>query len=193
MALESASTTISTSDTGLELKQCRLCTVDTIFSLTIISEELQDGHLSGARRFGSEENRGSLLQRLDHLLLFAPFPRWTSSHSYSESPRSSASSLSYPEERHRDEHRRGEIAVAEHHGDVLQVRANRLSVGFVGGIVHAHFNRTTIRDQAEVMCRLVVREAHCLIAATLDYCVVGRVLLVHWAIFHRVILPRLLR
>jgi hypothetical protein len=67
-----------------------------------------------------------------------------------------------------NEHRRREVAVAEHCRDVRQVGTNRCGVCRIVGVVRSHFNNAAIGQHSEVMSCLIMRKAHRLIAVTLQ-------------------------
>ena len=52
-----------------------------------------------------------------------------------------------------DQHRRIEIALAEHHRDVWQMGTDRVTVLRVGRIVDAHVDRATVVEEQEMVRR----------------------------------------
>src|SRR5580765_4809078 len=59
-----------------------------------------------------------------------------------------------------NQHRRIEIAFAEHHRDVRPVGTDRVPVFRVGGLVDADLDRATVGEEQEVVCRSSLVEAH---------------------------------
>ena len=68
------------------------------------------------------------------------------------------------------EHRRLEVARRKHSGDVCHMLADLVPAFGVLGIVHLDFDDSTVFEEAKVVRRFGVREAHGLVSA-LDYLV----------------------
>jgi hypothetical protein len=70
------------------------------------------------------------------------------------------------------------------------VRTNRRRVRLVPGIPHRNLNRATIGIHSEMMRRLVIPEAHSLIAVAFYDCLMllSGMLSVHWAVLHVILL-----
>ena len=67
-----------------------------------------------------------------------------------------------------DQHRRVEVSSGEHAGDVLEVAANLGEAGGVFNIVSADFDQAAVRGENEVVGRLLMGEAHDVIAVLVE-------------------------
>lgn len=62
-------------------------------------------------------------------------------------------------------HRYREVAGREHSGDMHQVSPDLVPAGSIGGVIGYHFDRAALRQQPEVMSRLLLVESHTCVAA----------------------------
>lgn len=67
-----------------------------------------------------------------------------------------------------NQHRRVEIAIGEHADNMLKVVPYLLEANRVFDIVDANFNQTSVLCEDEMVGRLVMREAHDLVAVLVD-------------------------
>jgi hypothetical protein len=83
-----------------------------------------------------------------------------------------------------DQHRRVEVSVGEHAGDVLEVPTNLTKAGGVLNIIDADFDQTAVGGEDKVVGGLLMREAHDLIAVLVERGLTVRVLLAHALMAH---------
>ncbi len=67
-----------------------------------------------------------------------------------------------------DKHREGKISLGEHGGNASHVLSNRFRARRVISLVRLHFNRTSIRQQKEMVMSHLMTEAHSFVAPLVD-------------------------
>lgn len=67
-----------------------------------------------------------------------------------------------------DEHRDGEVAVAEHCGNACQVCPDRIAAGAISGVVGGYGNRASVSVKVEMVPGQLVAKTHAFIAPLID-------------------------